>query len=313
MMGTVGRSATRALRWLPHLFLALLLASFGMASPRFLSTDNLTAILAQSSWLLVVALGMNFVLLTGGVDLSVGATMYVAAVGIALGLEAAPLWLCLTAAPVIGAALGALNGFLIVRFGLPAFIATLGTIFLGRGLGLYLSSTQIVFASSDVAHLGRTKFIGISVLLVFTAVAVVLAWLVLRFMPLGPYIRSIGSDPEAARRAGVPVRCVTWSVYVLCGAFAGFGGFISLSQTRGGVRCLWPECRVPRNRGCRARWHELVRRPRNGLGPRHRRHTHHYRAEWAGNGQRECLRLPDRYGWGDLHRRPHRHGPITSC
>lgn len=225
------RTVNLTLRWAPLIFLAAVLVGFGSLSPRFLAVENLTAILSQSSWLIVVALGMNFVLLTAGVDLSVGAAMYVAAVVVALGMPEAPVWACLLMSVLTGAAFGAINGLFIVRLQLPAFIVTLATIFIGRGLGLYLSSTKIVFASAAVADLGRAKLLGAPAPLWLAVVAILISAYLLRATPFGPYIRSVGADSKGAHRVAVPVAAVTFSVYCLCGAFAGFGGFISLSQT----------------------------------------------------------------------------------
>lgn len=225
------RSITVILRWAPLFFLALLVMVFGALTPRFLTFDNLGAILVQSSWLIVVALGMNFVLLAAGVDLSVGATMYLAAVVVGLGLPEAPVWACVLASVLVGASFGAINASLVVRLGLPAFIVTLATIFVGRGLGLFLSSTRIVYAGPKVSEFGRAELLGIPVLLWIAAAAVGIAWVLLNRTALGAYVRSIGADPEGARRVGVPTRSVTWTVYALCGAFAGLGGFISLSQS----------------------------------------------------------------------------------
>src|SRR5206468_5958434 len=112
-------SVNRILRWAPLAFFAVLVVSFGALSPRFLSIENLAAILVQSSWLIVLALGMNFALLTAGVDLSVGAVMYLAAGVVGLGLVHAPVWVCFAASMATGALFGALNASLIVRLGLP--------------------------------------------------------------------------------------------------------------------------------------------------------------------------------------------------
>jgi len=228
---TSTHSINLILRWAPLFFLALLVMGFGALAPRFLTVENMGAILVQSSWLIVVALGMNFVLLAAGVDLSVGATMYLAAVVVGLGLPEAPVWVCVLASVVVGASFGAINASLIVRLGLPAFIVTLATIFVGRGLGLFLSSTRIVYAGPKVSEFGRTELLGLPVLLWIAAVATMVAWGLLNRTALGSYVRSIGADTEGARRVGVPTRAVTWSVYALCGAFAGLGGFISLSQS----------------------------------------------------------------------------------
>lgn len=225
------RTVKTILGWAPLIFLAVVLVGFGALSSRFPSVQNLWAILVQSSWLMVVALGVNFVLLTADVDLSVGAAMYLSAVVVGLGLPAAPAWICLLVAVLVGSLFGVINGLFVIRLRLPAFIATLATTFIGRGLGLFLSSTKMVFAGPAVTNLGRAKLAGAPVPLVFAAVAVLLAWLLLRATPFGTYVCSIGADREGASRAGVPVQVVTWSVFGLCGAFAGLGGFISLSQT----------------------------------------------------------------------------------
>src|SRR5690349_13789408 len=111
---------TRLLRWAPLLFFAVLIVSFGFLSPRFLAPQNLGAILVQSSWLIVVALGMNVVLLTAGVYLSVGSAMYLVAVAVGLGLPQASVGVSLVAALLVGGAFGAMNAIAIVRLGLPA-------------------------------------------------------------------------------------------------------------------------------------------------------------------------------------------------
>lgn len=219
------------LQWIPVALFAVLITIFASLSPRFLSIDNLGAILVQSSWLMVVALGVNFVLLSAGVDLSVGSVMYLAAVAVGMGLQHAPIWLCALSAVIAGAIFGALNASLVVRLGLPSFIVTLALLFVGRGLGLFFSSTRIVYASTAVADFGRAQYGSIPSSLWLAGIAVAAAWLLLNGTAFGTYLRSIGADAEGARRAGVPTGRVTWSVYVLSGAFAGLGGFISLSQT----------------------------------------------------------------------------------
>jgi len=220
----------RLLQWVPLGIFVILIASFGVLSPRFLTGENLGAILVQSSWLVLVALGMNFVLLAAGVDLSVGAVMYVVAVAVGMGLANVPVWLCLLCSIIVGGVCGAINASLIVGLGLPAFIVTLAILFVGRGLGLFFSSTRIVYASPAIASLGRSSLLGIPVPLWIAGVTISVAWLLLDRTALGPFLRSTGADAEGARRTGVPTKAVTWSVYVLCGAFAGLGGFISLSQ-----------------------------------------------------------------------------------
>lgn len=223
--------AGRLLQWVPLLAFVALIAAFGALAPRFLAPENIGAILVQSSWLIVVALGMNFVLLAAGVDLSVGVSMYLAAVAVGMGLLHAPVWICLLASLIVGAAFGAINAFFVTRLGVPAFIVTLATLFVGRGLGLFISSTRIVYASPAVADFGRASLWHVPAPIWVALAALAVSWLLLKQSALGPYVRSIGADAEGARRAGVPTKTISWAVYCLCGAFAGLGGFVSLSQT----------------------------------------------------------------------------------
>jgi ribose transport system permease protein len=138
--------------------------------------------------------------------------------------------LCLLASVAVGAVFGAVNGALIVRLRLPAFIVTLATMFIGRSVGLFFSSTRIVESGPAVADFGRSAFLGIPVPLCVAAAAIVIAWVLMKQTAFGPYVRSIGADKEGARRAGVPTAAVMWSLCALCGAFAGLSGFVSLSQ-----------------------------------------------------------------------------------
>jgi ribose transport system permease protein len=223
--------ANTALRFLPWLLLGVVGLVFGALSGRFLTPGNLSAILTQSGWLIVVGVGMNFVLLCSGVDLSVGASMYLAAVVMGTALYQAPWWAALLAAMAVGSAVGALNGLFIVKFALPSFAVTLASTFIVRGLGLYLSATKVVFVAPVLAALGRTRCLGAPVPLLFTGAAVVFAWLLLQATSLGLYIRSIGADQEGARKAGVPTDLTRWVVFTVCGAFAGLGGFVLVSQT----------------------------------------------------------------------------------
>jgi len=219
------------LRWTPLVLFLVLIVVFSLNSDRFLSGPNLAAILVQSSWLVAVALGMNFVLLTAGVDLSVGAAMYIAAAAVGLGLPNAAVWVSLLCSLLVGGIFGAVNATLIGWFRLPAFIVTLALLFVGRGVGLFFSGTRVVYASIKLAQFGRSSLFGIPAPLLMAAATLGLAWLLLNRTAFGPYVRSIGADAEGARRTGVPVKTVTYCVYVLCGALAGIGGFISFSQT----------------------------------------------------------------------------------
>ena len=164
---------------------------FALASPRFFALQNLTAIAVQSSWLIVVALGVQCAPLVSGIDLSVSS--------VGLGFGHGSPWISLIASLGVGAAWGTLNGLLIVNLNVPAFIATLAMLFVGRGLGLLLSSTQVIYASRAVADFGRTGFFSIPLPLLIAGLTLGIVWVLLVRTPFGPYVRSIGADAEGAQ------------------------------------------------------------------------------------------------------------------
>jgi ribose transport system permease protein len=203
---------------------------FSAMSPRFLEVQNFSNILTQSAHVAIIAIGMTFVLLIAGIDLSVGAAMYVSATVIGLYLPELSVPQAMLAMVAVGALFGAINAVFIVGLRIAAFIATLATLFIGRGIALYLSGTKMVFAADPILSFGQASFFGLSLAVwTFLAVFLVALW-VQRCTPFGRYLYAIGSDADGARKAGIPVRRVTFTVYVLCGALAGLGGFVSFSQ-----------------------------------------------------------------------------------
>src|SRR6202021_95820 len=145
-------------RLAPLMLFVILFLAFGLLSDRFLSLANFRNILTQSTHVAVMAIGMTFVLLVRGVDLSVGSVMYLVAVVMGLYLSDISLFISIPAIIVIGAAFGAINAWLITGLRIAPFIVTLATLFIGRGFALYLSETKIVFQSDTVQALGRASF-----------------------------------------------------------------------------------------------------------------------------------------------------------
>jgi ribose transport system permease protein len=219
------------LRLFPWLFLTAVLALFGSVSPAFLSPRNLAAITAQASWLIVAASGVNFVLIASGVDLSIGAVAYLAAVALGLALPGMSLWVCLAASLLIGAGVGVVNALLALKMRLPPFIATLALAFIVRGIGLFLSDTQMVPAQDVLATFGRGAWLGLPRVTWIAAVVFALCWLLLSRTLVGVYLRASGSEIRTALRAGVPVTACLTFAYVLSGALAALAGTLSFSQT----------------------------------------------------------------------------------
>lgn len=217
----------------PIVLFVVVFLVFGLLAPRFFSVQAAETILKQASYIGIVAVGMTFVILTAGIDLSVGSNMYVSAVMAGLVMQDfnAPAWIGLLVCLSVGMLFGAVNAFLITKLKIIPFIATLGTMVAGKGIGLLFSqSIQIPFPKS-VLDLGSTRLLGVIPLPIIIFAAVVLvAHLVLTMTPLGRQIYAVGNDSEAAKKAGLNVGRVLGTVYIVSGLMAALGGFVSVAQ-----------------------------------------------------------------------------------
>jgi ribose transport system permease protein len=215
----------------PLLLFAGVLAFFGSRSDAFLTGRNLVNIATQAASTAVVATGMTLVLLTGGVDLSVGAVMFVAAaVAGKLLLAGAPLPVALVAMLAAGLAAGAVNAVAVVRLRVLPFVATLSTLFLGRGLALWITETRAMNLPEAFLRLGAGRLAGVPVPVVVLAAVLAVAHLALRSTAFGRELYAVGQDPAAARRAGLPVERRLAAVYVLSGACAALGAVLAMAQ-----------------------------------------------------------------------------------
>lgn len=219
-------------------FIALVAASiFGVARyEAFLTSENLLNILRQNSMLGLVAMGMTLVILTGGIDLSVGSLLAVA------GVTAAHLSGSNTAFAILGgiaaaAALGLVNGLVIARARIQPFIVTLAMMIAARGAVLGVSgdnSIAVAPSASAFDWLGRGDIGGIPVPIVLLAVVYAAGWAMLRYVPFGRYIYAVGDDPEAARLLGLHVDRVVIATYTLSGALAGVAGVVLAARLGAG-------------------------------------------------------------------------------
>lgn len=229
---TGSRLALAGLRLAPLILFAVIFVGFGLLSERFLQLQSFENIAKQASFIGIVAVGLTFVLLTGGIDLSVGTNMYLSSVVAALlmqEMDVAPP-LAFAACLLTGLAFGAVNAFLIVRLGMVPFIVTLGTLVAGRGLALQLTQSRGVMLPNEVLRFGSGETFGMpNPILVFLAVAVA-AQIVLSRTPLGRHIYAAGNDARAAGKAGIGVARTLTTAYLVCGTCAALGGFVSVSQ-----------------------------------------------------------------------------------
>lgn len=230
MFSFSNRQYLTVLNLAPVLIFLVLVIAFSFTSERFLTVQNMANIISNSANVSIMAIGMTFVLLVAGIDLSVGATMYLAAVVVSLVLPDAGLPLIALVALIVGALAGALNGVLIVALRAPPFIITLGTLFIGRGLALRFSDTKMVFFPDAILEFGRATILGVPAVLFVLAVILLLAEGTLRFTLFGRRLYAIGSDSEGAGRAGISVSRHEFATYVICGALAAIGSLVSGSQ-----------------------------------------------------------------------------------
>ncbi len=220
-----------------YILVALLLVATITRGAVFWSGTNITNLLLQMSIIGVVVLAELIVVLTGGIDISVGSALGLAAV-ISAGLFGGPsVLLGLVVAIAIGGLVGLVNGWLVAFRGLEPFIVTLGMLALARGL-VYAYGNGIPInpaAASTYAALGQSTFIGIPVLaIIWLAMVALIAFLLYRTV-WGRRVYAIGSNKEAARSSGIPVKATLWSVYILAGLLVGLGGWMFLCRFASGT------------------------------------------------------------------------------
>jgi ribose transport system permease protein len=200
----------------------------------FLTTGNLFGVARAFSLTAIVAIGQTMVILTGGIDLSVGSVLALAGLSTGMLLErGVPLPLAMLAGLGVGAMVGLVNGLLITRVGLPPFIATLGTLSIGRGLVYVLTKGYPVTVPYDYRAfiwLGQGYVWIVPVPVIIMIVLTILGTIFLGFTTYGRYIYAVGGNSEAARLAGIPVERVKLLVYVLCSTLAALAGLILVAR-----------------------------------------------------------------------------------
>jgi len=212
------------------LLFVILLVSLGLTltTDTFLSVANLTNVARQVSINGILAVGVTFVLLTAGVDLSLGSVVALSGVACATFAHPGehPVFVPIAVGLLTGAACGLVNGVLVTRGGVAPFIVTLGMMTIARGLALIVSGGRPVANMSDELTALAGDFLGLPIpVLCFAGVALA-AWFFLRDFRLGRHIYAVGGNENAARAAGVPVERVKLFAYGLCGLLTGLAGVV---------------------------------------------------------------------------------------
>jgi ribose/xylose/arabinose/galactoside ABC-type transport system permease subunit len=199
--------------------------------PRFLTAVNLLNVIRQVSIFGILAIGQTFIILTAGIDLSVGSVLALAVVLVAGVLPKYGILPAIAVGLAIGAAMGTINGLGVTLGKVQPFVMTLGMLGIARGLAfMYTGGMPIPVLDKSFLFIGNGYLLGVPVPAIIFVVLVILAALVLRYTPFGRYVYAIGSNEEAARLSGVNVRQYKTLVYTIGGLLSGVAGILYASQ-----------------------------------------------------------------------------------
>jgi ribose transport system permease protein len=226
------------------IFLVLLGVGLSIASPSFRTSSNLVNVALQTSVLVIVGMGQAYTMMTASIDLSVGSMIALSgAVAAGLAAQAATIptgtyagqglspFLAIALALVVGVLIGALNGVLVVRGGIPPFVTTLATLAIARGLTLVYTGGYVIPATNPVlTFLGAGQVGPIPVPVMATIVLFGLLWFILNQTRFGLHVYAVGGNKETTRLAGVRTNAVIVGAYVISGLMAAIGGIILMGR-----------------------------------------------------------------------------------
>ena len=219
-------------RLLPFLSLIVLFVALAIASPHFLTETNLSSVVRQTAVINIMSLGMTIIIIAGGIDLSVGAILAMSGVVGAMAMQwGLPIPVGILIGILTGLFWGFVNGILTTRLRIAPFIVTLGTLGIIRGLTLIITNGLPVHGvPQGFSFLGEGNLLGVPFVLWVLVVCALATHVILEHTRLGRYAYAIGSNPDAAVYAGVPVGFDTTTVYALGGMLTGLAGMIEASR-----------------------------------------------------------------------------------
>ena len=210
---------------------------FTAKSDRFLTYDNMINVLRIASFTMICAIGECYLLISGSWDISIGAVYSLGGViaGLAMTSMGLPIWLSTILALVAGGIIGLVNAFLVEKLEMPAFVATVGTQFIAKGLVQGITKGTPVYPLPDkFLGVGQTNLqigsLGIPWVLVIAIVLSIIAGLILKYTTYGRKIYAVGGNGEAARLAGIPTTKIRFSAFILCGILAALTGVLMASR-----------------------------------------------------------------------------------
>ena len=219
------------------LVLLIFIAALILTTNDFLTLTNLDNLVRQVAVFAILSIGQLFVILTGGIDLSVGSVLGLSGGVTALLLAAgAPIPLAILAGLLVGLFVGLINGQLVSRLKLPPFIATLGMLGIARGVVLLLTGARTIAPLPDAFNIiANGSILGLPSLFWILILVAIVAAFVLGRTVFGRYVYAVGSNAESSRLSGVPVNVVLIAVYSISGLLAGFAGVLTTSRLGAGI------------------------------------------------------------------------------
>lgn len=217
--------------------LILLFIVLSALNKTFLTGTNLTNLVRQTSVNGIVAIGMTFVIVSAGIDLSVGSVVGFAGVTVAMLIKSGmPIPLAIIISLALSTAIGLLNGVLVYDGKVPPFIATLGTMTVLRGGIMLISGARMVSGINKAfTRFARIKFWGLPSLFIVWILLIIIAFIIMKKMVLGRNIYALGSNKEAARLSGINIRVTTYGVYSFCALASAVAGILMTSRLGNGI------------------------------------------------------------------------------
>jgi ribose transport system permease protein len=224
------RSLIELAGMLPVLIVICIL--FALLTPNFLTQNNIVNVVRQASINIVLAAGMTFVILTGGIDLAVGSVLgFTAVIAVVVSLIPAFSWAAAPVALLAGALVGVLTGMMVAYIGLPPFIVTLGTYTAIRGAAyLVAGGTTVINSKIGFAWIGNGYLGPVPWLVIIALITIAVSAFILHRTILGVHVYAVGGNPQAARLTGIPVPLILIFAYGVSGLLSGLGGVMSASR-----------------------------------------------------------------------------------
>jgi len=209
-----------------------LILIFGFSTDHFLTLTTFRTIANQIPDAIIIAVGMTFVLIIGGIDLSVGSVLAVsgAVLGVCLARGGMPLALAVPICLGVGLACGAVNGLLVIRWRLPSFIVTLGMMEAARGGAYLVTDSKTQYIGSSIEHVTEAGLFGLSLPFLVAIAVVIIGQVVLSGTVFGRHMFAVGANEEAARLSGLGTRWITLTVFTVSGCLASVAAIIHCSR-----------------------------------------------------------------------------------